>query len=569
MPCPFCELYRFENFITESPSLEDLTQRYNVTRLTTSPADDRNPVWSPDGDKIIFRSDNYISIFDLDRSSTKRLAEGKNFILSPDGKKLLFQREIYVQGFLIDEYIYVIDSDGRNLRKLSNGTKPAWRAEGNEIIYLKVEKERNYLFSIDKNLKEDLFQGVFTERLRNSFEVNGFILPKSDPPSPYAPININVQKVGKEKWVITAYPTEKEGRIASFIIEEEKEELKVYSEKEGALTYYACIMDIGSSNHRRIAEHTFTINQTPCLMREGVLYGGAKTQIIFYSWSTDGTKIVYYVQEPTGYGWHMFDGSYKRVKEIEAPDVFDISRKWPRESYDAEYLRKWGIWDVTKNEMKEKLLGYLFLAVPLDEEVVWSPDGKKVALPVAEYTGNRSEEHIWIIDTEKWEARKLTSFVGSNAWPKWSPNGKKLIYWQSPSNPRIYEHYNLDICRVEIENGTVERLTDSPMHEEGKWSPEGRRIAYISFHQGCLGVFGERKSHEAKSEIWVMNADGTDKKQLLSIPCNNGLIMDMEWSPDGSKIAFVWQPNRDEFKRDIYVINVPTMDEVVKNENKN
>jgi Tol biopolymer transport system component len=84
-----------------------------------------------------------------------------------------------------------------------------------------------------------------------------------------------------------------------------------------------------------------------------------------------------------------------------------------------------------------------------------------------------------------------------------------------------------------------------------------------------LGGFGERKSHKSKSEIWVMNADGTDKKQLLSIPCNNGLIVDMEWSPDGMKVAFVWVPNRDELKRDIYVIDVPRMDEEVKNEPKN
>jgi Tol biopolymer transport system component len=43
----------------------------------------------------------------------------------------------------------------------------------------------------------------------------------------------------------------------------------------------------------------------------------------------------------------------------------------------------------------------------------------------------------------------------------------------------------------------------------------------------------------------------------------------MEWSPDGMKVAFVWQPNRDERKRDIYVIDVPRMDEEMKNEPRN
>jgi len=34
-------------------------------------------------------------------------------------------------------------------------------------------------------------------------------------------------------------------------------------------------------------------------------------------------------------------------------------------------------------------------------------------------------------------------------------------------------------------------------------------------------------------------------------------------------VAFVWQPNRDELKRYIYVIDVPRMEEEVKNETKN
>jgi Tol biopolymer transport system component len=128
---------------------------------------------------------------------------------------------------------------------------------------------------------------------------------------------------------------------------------------------------------------------------------------------------------------------------------------------------------------------------------------------------------------------------------------------------------NFDIWVMDSDGSNKKQLTESPMHEEGEWSPDRKRIAYISFDSDCLGGFGERKSHKAKSEIWVMNADGTDKKQLLSIPCNNGLIMDMEWSPDGMKVAFVWQPNRDELKGDIYVIDVPRMDEEVKNEPKN
>jgi Tol biopolymer transport system component len=60
-----------------------------------------------------------------------------------------------------------------------------------------------------------------------------------------------------------------------------------------------------------------------------------------------------------------------------------------------------------------------------------------------------------------------------------------------------------------------------------------------------------------KSEIWVMNSDGSDKEALLRIPSNNGVTTDIEWSPDGTKIAFVWLPNTKSNNRDIYLIDVP------------
>jgi Tol biopolymer transport system component len=52
------------------------------------------------------------------------------------------------------------------------------------------------------------------------------------------------------------------------------------------------------------------------------------------------------------------------------------------------------------------------------------------------------------------------------------------------------------------------------------WSPDGTRIVY---------------SH--KSEIWVVNADGTDPKKLL----DNGQFA--AWSPDGTRIAFISKNN--------------------------
>lgn len=55
-----------------------------------------------------------------------------------------------------------------------------------------------------------------------------------------------------------------------------------------------------------------------------------------------------------------------------------------------------------------------------------------------------------------------------------------------------------------------------PSNSDPSWSPDGTRIAFTRH-----------------SEIWVMNADGTNQIKLLdSGQCPR-------WSPDGTKIAFV------------------------------
>lgn len=426
MPCPFCELYPIENFIWAPQPLDDLTQHYNVTRLTTSPADGRNPIWSPDVRKIYFKSGSYICVMDSDGSNVTKLAEGGHAALSPDGNKIFY-----------------------------------------------------------------------------------------------------IQKKGRE------------------------------------LLYQAWVMNADGSNRKKIAELAFTYLSEDL----GV------EPLFLYSWSPDRTKIVVYESEYTGYGLRIENGSYVRSEPgdavwpiypgriengsyVRSEQKVKPSKEWPL----LESIWTYGIWDLEKNTTRELTsFGPFEHGWPCLGEVVWSPYGKKIVLPNPELIESSICKHIWVIDAKNGEKRKLTSFIGVNAWPAWSPDGKKIMYLQSEVEG-LTKIKNFDIWVMDSDGSNKKQLTESPMHEEGEWSPDGKRIAYISFDSDCR-VFGERTSHKAKSEIWVMNADGTDKKQLLSIPCNNGLIMDMEWSPDGMKVAFVWQPNRDERKRDIYVIDVPRMDE--------
>ena len=115
--------------ITPEPQLEDLTNlSESITRLTTNPGPDENPVWSADGKKIFFESrpdigvsrygpECYICVMDADGSNLTRLANGTDSVLSPDGIKVFFK---HVDDHLHTINFWVMNTDRSNKKKLTS-----------------------------------------------------------------------------------------------------------------------------------------------------------------------------------------------------------------------------------------------------------------------------------------------------------------------------------------------------------------------------------------------------------------------------------------------------------------
>lgn len=85
-----------------------------ITRLTTDPAPDMYPSWSPDGGSIAFIRDGDVHVMGADGSGATRVTSSPDAEVhpsfSPDGTKLVFSRPFGAENWAI----YEVDLDGSN-----------------------------------------------------------------------------------------------------------------------------------------------------------------------------------------------------------------------------------------------------------------------------------------------------------------------------------------------------------------------------------------------------------------------------------------------------------------------
>jgi TolB protein len=73
--------------------------------------------------------------------------------------------------------------------------------------------------------------------------------------------------------------------------------------------------------------------------------------------------------------------------------------------------------------------------------------------------------------------------------------------------------------------GVVRLTRDGGFKQHLQWSPDGKRFLLTRIHNGQMG-------------LWVMNADGSGLRRLVT-PEQNTVQFDGHWSPDGKSVAYV------------------------------
>jgi dipeptidyl aminopeptidase/acylaminoacyl peptidase len=267
-------------------------------------------------------------------------------------------------------------------------------------------------------------------------------------------------------------------------------------------------------------------------------------------------------------------GAYAEKRVLTIDDYhrfFDVSD--PQCSPDGQWVayrvsysdlkadeRRAAIWMVNWDGTQNVRLTY---TAGSDSSPRWSPDGRYIAFlserpsdaKSSDTKSSDTKSQVWVLDRLGGEARQLTNVKQEIESYEWSPDSKKLVLVMkevdedSKKKPKPIVinryHFKQDIegyltaasrshlYLFDIQNQKLDVLTNDERYEDENpvWSPDGKRIAYISNHD-------KDPDQTGIDEIYLIDAQpGAKPVKLVTAFAPND--QHLRWSPDGQWIAYL------------------------------
>jgi Tol biopolymer transport system component len=167
----------------------------------------------------------------------------------------------------------------------------------------------------------------------------------------------------------------------------------------------------------------------------------------------------------------------------------------------------------------------------------WTADGKRVLFSVF---GNDASR-LYSIDSEGKNLREIATVPGRGL--ALSPDGKRLVYMAGGWTA-------MRLMLSSPDGSNAKQINDgTSIAWNVHWSPDGKRLAFT----------GRPPDSTSGLAVFVMNADGSGRRQVTHIAPAEGRAQWPVWSPDGRELA-VQVNDLEAHSCHIWIVNAATGD---------
>jgi dipeptidyl aminopeptidase/acylaminoacyl peptidase len=198
------------------------------------------------------------------------------------------------------------------------------------------------------------------------------------------------------------------------------------------------------------------------------------------------------------------------------------------------------------------------------------PAGERLA-----FLSSRGDDgpQVQLMRLDGGEARPVSSLAHNpQALQAWSPDGARLLLtvqvpWaeeghddpeQGDGRPWVVNFlpYKFDgggpvvgsrvhLLELDTGSGAERMLVEGDFDvKEARWSPDGRRLAFVRSRSGA---------QRHRSDLWLAEADGRNARQLTR---DLAVVSGVSWSPDGARLAFAGSGEEGTALRGLWLLDV-------------